>query len=251
MAHLAAHVVEELGRLDFLGVRTGGVLVCTVPCHPCYWECLAALAYVARVFGPDTLPTIQEQLISTAGRFFSRNVVNEIIAPTVRDIVKGARGEVVSVGFVISLWAGSSAISAFRRFDHRGPRSDGAASPRAPTVLRAGPVCGDAPRGDRDGAVPRTWAAQDRRVSSRTAGTACWPTATTLSCFLALVVAMKRPLPGVADLNRCRRTGFSSARCWRPWWFLGSPRSGLRVYLTWITSTGYTYGALATRSRSC
>ena len=40
-------------------------------------------------------------------------MVNEIIEPTVRDIVRGARGEVVSLGFVISLWAGSSAVSAF------------------------------------------------------------------------------------------------------------------------------------------
>ena len=74
---------------------------------------LGSLAYVAPLFGPETLLTIEEQLISTADRFFSTNVVNEIIEPTVRDIVRGARGEVVSVGFVISLWAGSSAISSF------------------------------------------------------------------------------------------------------------------------------------------
>ena len=74
---------------------------------------LGSLAYIAPMFGPDTLPMIEDQLISTAERFFSPNVVNEIIEPTVRDIVRGARGEVVSVGFVISLWAGSSAISAF------------------------------------------------------------------------------------------------------------------------------------------
>ena len=86
---------------------------CALSLPPLLLGMLGSLAYIAPLFGPDTLPTIQEQLISTAGRFFSRNVVNEIIAPTVRDIVKGARGEVVSVGFVISLWAGSSAISAF------------------------------------------------------------------------------------------------------------------------------------------
>src|ERR1700742_4044589 len=74
---------------------------------------LGSLAYIAPLFGPETLPAIQEQLISTAERFFSASVVDEIIAPTVRDIVRGARGEVVSIGFVISLWAGSSAISSF------------------------------------------------------------------------------------------------------------------------------------------
>ncbi len=86
---------------------------CALSLPPLLLGMLGSLAYVAPLFGPETLPAIQEQLISTASRFFSSNVVNEIIEPTVQDIVKGARGEVVSIGFVISLWAGSSAISSF------------------------------------------------------------------------------------------------------------------------------------------
>ena len=86
---------------------------CALSLPPLLLGMLGSLAYIAPLFGPDTLPMIEDQFISTAGRFFSPNVVDEIIEPTVRDIVKGARGEVVSVGFVISLWAGSSAISAF------------------------------------------------------------------------------------------------------------------------------------------
>ncbi len=74
---------------------------------------LGTLAYVAPLFGPDMLPSILRQLISTAHSVFSPSVVNEIIEPTVRDIANNARGEVVSLGFLISLWAGSSAISAF------------------------------------------------------------------------------------------------------------------------------------------
>lgn len=74
---------------------------------------LGTLAYVAPLFGPDMLPSIERQLISTAHSVFSPSVVNEIIEPTLRGIANNARGEVVSLGFLISLWAGSSAISAF------------------------------------------------------------------------------------------------------------------------------------------
>src|SRR5918994_1079721 len=86
---------------------------CALSLPPLLLGMLGSLAYVAPLFGPETLPTIESQIINTANSFFSPNVVNEIITPTIRDIVKGARGEVVSLGFVISLWAGSSAISAF------------------------------------------------------------------------------------------------------------------------------------------
>jgi membrane protein len=74
---------------------------------------LGSLAYVAPLYGPDMLPSIEHQLISTAHSVFSPSVVNEIIEPTLRDVASNARGEVVSLGFLISLWAGSSAISAF------------------------------------------------------------------------------------------------------------------------------------------
>jgi membrane protein len=74
---------------------------------------LGSLAYVAPLFGKDTLPAIEKSIISTAHKFFSPSVVNEIIEPSIRDITANARGEVVSVGFLISFWAGSSAISAY------------------------------------------------------------------------------------------------------------------------------------------
>ncbi len=69
---------------------------------------LGSLAYVAPLFGPDTLPAIEKSALSTAHSFFSPSVVNEIIEPTIGDITNNARGEVASLGFLISLWAGSS-----------------------------------------------------------------------------------------------------------------------------------------------
>ena len=52
---------------------------CALSLPPLLLGMLGSLAYVAPLFGPDTLPVIESQLISTAGRFFSPNVVGEII----------------------------------------------------------------------------------------------------------------------------------------------------------------------------
>src|SRR4029450_8454644 len=62
---------------------------CALSLPPLLLGMLGSLAYIAPLFGPDTLPMIEHQLISTAGRFFSPNVVNEIIEPTVPHIVTG------------------------------------------------------------------------------------------------------------------------------------------------------------------
>ena len=204
---------------------------------------LGSLAYIGPLFGPDTLTTIQEQLISTAGRFFSANVVNEIIAPTVHDIVKGARGEVVSLGFVISLWAGSSAISAF---------VDSIVEAHDQTPLRhpvrqrfyalglyvvmlvaavvTAPLIALGPR-KIAGWLPDSW---DNVLQF-----GYYPLV-----FVALVVAVnilyRVSLPKPLPSHRLIIGSVLAAGV-----FLIATY-GLRVYLTWITRTGYTYGALAT-----
>ena len=88
-----------------------------------FWTCLSTpplmlgllgtLAYVAPLFGPDTLASIIKSTLSMTRNFFSSNVVDQIIEPTIRDITGTAGGEVASVGFLISLWAGSSAVSSY------------------------------------------------------------------------------------------------------------------------------------------
>ena len=204
---------------------------------------LGSLAYVAPMFGPDTLPMIEHQLISTAARFFSPNVVNEIIEPTVRDIVRGARGEVVSVGFVISLWAGSSAISAY--VDSITEAHDQTAL-RHPVRQRfyalglyvvmlvgaivTAPFIALGPRKIAE-FIPDSW---DNVLQY-----GYYPV-----LFLGLVVAVtilyRVSLPEPLPSHRLVLGSVLGAVVFLVATF------GLRVYLTWITSTGYTYGALAT-----
>jgi membrane protein len=216
---------------------------CALSLPPLLLGMLGTLAYIAPAFGPDTLPMIEEQFISTAGRFFSHNVVNEIIAPTVRDIVKGARGEVVSLGFVISLWAGSSAISAFvdsitEAHDQTPLRHPvrqrffalGLYVVMLIGVIVTAPLVALAPRKIAE-SIPDSW--------DNVLAFGYYPL-----LFLGLVLVMtilyRVSLPNPLPSHRLLIGSVLATVVFLIATF------GLRVYLTWITSTGYTYGALAT-----
>ncbi|TGD86491.1 YihY/virulence factor BrkB family protein [Mycolicibacterium sp. CH28] len=204
---------------------------------------LGSLAYIAPLFGPDTLPTIESQLISTANSFFSKNVVNEIIEPTIRDIVQGARGEVVSFGFVISLWAGSSAISAFvdsvvEAHDQTPLRHPvrqrlfalGLYVVMLVFVIAAAPLMALGPR-KIAGYLPDSW--------NNVLHYGYYP-ALILSLVVAATVLYRVSLPKPLPTHRLVWGAILATTV-----FLVAT-VGLRIYLTWITSTGYTYGALAT-----
>ena len=152
---------------------------CALSLPPLLLGMLGSLAYVAPLFGPETLPTIEDRLIRTANSFFSPNVVNEIIEPTIRDILLGARGEVVSIGFVISLWAGSSAVSAFVDSIVEAHDQTPLRHPVRQRFYALGLYVVRAGVRHRDGAAHRARADQDRPSTSPRAGPTSCASATT------------------------------------------------------------------------
>lgn len=204
---------------------------------------LGSLAYVAPLFGPDALPSIEKSAISAAHSLFSSSVVNEIIEPTVRDITAHARGAVVSLGFLLSLWAGSSAISTF---------VDSVVEAHDQTPLRhpvrqrlfalflyvvglvaavvAAPVMVVGPRKVSEH-IPDTLAKALRY--------GYYPVLI-LGLIFAVVVLYRVSLPEPLPTHRLLFGAVLATAVFV------IATLGLRVYLRWITSTGYTYGALST-----
>ena len=74
---------------------------------------IATLGYVSRWFGIGTVDRTERQIEDTLGRVFSQQVVQDVVAPTLHEILHGQRADIISVGFVLALWAGSSATATF------------------------------------------------------------------------------------------------------------------------------------------
>jgi membrane protein len=74
---------------------------------------IATLGYVSRWFGSTTVDRTEQQIEDTLSRVFSGQDVSEVIAPTLHEILHGQRADIISVGFVLALWAGSSATATF------------------------------------------------------------------------------------------------------------------------------------------
>lgn len=74
---------------------------------------LAALGYFADFAGPSTLDQIQRNLLNGFSRAFSTEVVDQLIAPLVNQVLRQGRADVLSISFVLALWAGSSATATF------------------------------------------------------------------------------------------------------------------------------------------
>jgi membrane protein len=74
---------------------------------------VASLGYVSRWFGNGTVSQTEVQIENGLSKAFSEQVVQEIIRPTLREVLYGDRADIVSIAFVLALWAGSSATATF------------------------------------------------------------------------------------------------------------------------------------------
>lgn len=74
---------------------------------------LGSLGYLGSFIGADTVAEIEDTLVRASAEALTPGVVDTLVRPTLEDILGSGRLDVVSLGFVVSLWAGSSATATF------------------------------------------------------------------------------------------------------------------------------------------
>jgi membrane protein len=74
---------------------------------------LGSLGFLGDWIGAGRVQEIQDRLLSLASEALTPDVVETLVRPTLDDILGSGRLDVVSLGFVLSLWAGSSATATF------------------------------------------------------------------------------------------------------------------------------------------
>ncbi|WP_182357345.1 YihY/virulence factor BrkB family protein [Tomitella gaofuii] len=219
----------------------------TLSLPPLLLGLLGSLGYIGGLFGPDTVDLIESKIVTAAHTVFTDNVVDQIIQPTIVDILARGRGAIVSVGFVLSLWAGSSAISCFvdAIVEAHGQKEE-----RHPVWQRVValflylfflllsvitlPLVALGPTYIAQ-IMPDSWYG----FGSRLIDIAYFPAVGVL-LVAGLTTLNKLALPRSLPWHRL----LGGAVLAGVFFVLAS--AGLRFYLTLVTQTGYSYGALAT-----
>ncbi|MDR7303155.1 YihY/virulence factor BrkB family protein [Haloactinomyces albus] len=218
----------------------------TLSLPPLLLGLLGSLGFLDEWFGPAVVSAVQGRIVGFSRTVFSPNVVHGIIGPTVTDILTQSRTRIVSVAFLLSLWAGSSALASLidsitRAYGQYLVRNAVwqrifalllylATLVIAVVVL---PVIALGPAW-LPTLFPDRW--QDNIA---TLIRMFYYPATGMVLMLGLATLYKVSLPRKLPWHRGLPGALLAMLV-----FLCSSVS-LRLYITWVTGTGYTYGALA------
>jgi membrane protein len=107
------HTVVKAWQDRILGLSAEAAFWQILSVPPLLIGLLGSLGYLGSLIGEDSVRQIEDQLLTASAEVLTPDVVDDLVAPTLSDILGSGRLDVVSLGFLLSLWAGSSATATF------------------------------------------------------------------------------------------------------------------------------------------
>ena len=98
-------------RVTGLASEAGFFMLLSLP--PLVLGLFGGVGYVSGWLGKDIVNQLIEGIQNFASDFLVANVVEQIILPTANDVLKNGRGDLISLGFLLSIWSGSRALNVF------------------------------------------------------------------------------------------------------------------------------------------
>ena len=98
-------------RVTGLAAEAAFFAVLSVP--PLIFAMAGAIGYVSDRFTPAQVADVRNAVVEISQRALTQSAVDKIIIPTIDDVLKGGRFDVISLGFVLALWSGSRALNVF------------------------------------------------------------------------------------------------------------------------------------------
>jgi membrane protein len=110
---LAVSTVGSSMRYRVTGLAAEAAFFTVLSVPPLIFALAGAIGYVTESFSPDQVDHVRHAILDLASRFLTDSAVDRVIQPTIDDVLRGGRFDVISVGFVLSLWSGSRAMHVF------------------------------------------------------------------------------------------------------------------------------------------
>ena len=97
-------------RVTGLAAEAAFFAVLSVP--PLIFAMAGMIGFVTDQFSPEQVENVRQAVIDLSQRALTDGAVDRIITPTINDVLRGGRFDVISLGFVLALWSGSRALHA-------------------------------------------------------------------------------------------------------------------------------------------
>ncbi|MBR7742428.1 YihY/virulence factor BrkB family protein [Phycicoccus sp. BSK3Z-2] len=98
-------------RVTGLASEAGFFALLSLP--PLVLGLFGGLGYLGNALGPDTVVEVRQDILDYSAQFLTQPVIDSVLSETVDDVLDTGRADLLSIGFILSLWSGSRALNVF------------------------------------------------------------------------------------------------------------------------------------------
>lgn len=110
---VVVRTVHSSFRYRVTGLAAEAAFFAILSLPPLIFGLAGAIGFVAQRFKVDQVDVLQSRVLDIASKALTPGTVDNVIAPTLDDVLHGGRVDVISIGFVLALWSGSRALNVF------------------------------------------------------------------------------------------------------------------------------------------
>ncbi len=110
---VSAHAFSNCFRNRVTGLAAEAAFFAILSLPPLVFGLAGAIGFIAERYQVAQVDVLKDRVIDLASRALTDSTVEAVITPTLDEVLRGGRFDVVSIGFLLALWSGSRALNVF------------------------------------------------------------------------------------------------------------------------------------------
>ena len=113
LAQVAASTFRRCFHNRVTGLAAEAAFFAILSLPPLVFGLAGSIGFIARRYDVAQVDVFEDRVLALASQALTESTVDQVIAPTLDEVLSSGRIDVVSIGFVLALWSGSRALNVF------------------------------------------------------------------------------------------------------------------------------------------
>ena len=110
---VVTRTVRSCFRYRVTGLAAEAAFFAILSLPPLIFGLAGTIGFIANRYNVDQVNVVRARILDIASQALTPSTVDQVVRPTLNDVLGNGRIDVISVGFVLALWSGSRALNVF------------------------------------------------------------------------------------------------------------------------------------------
>ncbi|MGJ6979081.1 YihY/virulence factor BrkB family protein [Aestuariimicrobium soli] len=105
--------IQAALRYRVMGLAAESAFFAVLSLPPLLFGLAGSVGFVAQRYSVQSVAEFKTRIVEVATPFLTQSAIDQVLVPTLDEVLSAGRVDVISIGFLLALWSGSRAMSVF------------------------------------------------------------------------------------------------------------------------------------------